>query len=151
MNTKTMLRCILYVGWTILSFNTIYGQNSRTEDLIKKLSKDKFEFMNAEKVDKLIPMLDDRLVFIHSNGMTESKTEMISNLKNNKWSIEKVKLIGNPTVRVIKNDVAVLIGKGNYLVNTADKKVDINLYYTEVWVHYKRGWLLFSRHATRIE
>ena len=145
------MKYLILIIFGFISISSTNGQPaSRTEVLIKKLSKEKFEYMNAASIEKLKPMLDERLIYVHSNGMTESKEEMIANLIAEKWSVENVKLIGSPTVRVVKNDVAVLIGKGNYSVQTEGKKLEVDLYYTEVWVHYKKGWLLFSRHASKL-
>ncbi len=127
------------------------AQPSRTETIIMELSKEKNTYMNASSVDKLLPLLDDRMVFIHSNGMTESKDEMAKNLKDGKWNIEKVSLKGQPSVRIFKNDTAILIGKGTFYVNSEGKKIEVDLYFTEVYTHYKKGWKLISRHANKIQ
>jgi hypothetical protein len=127
----------------------LFGQKSSTEQLIIKLSKEKFSYMNANDTEKLKPLLDDRMVFIHSNGLTETKTEMLQNLKNGKWGIKSVKVSG-AEVRVFKNDVAILTGKGAFDVTTEGKPAELTLYYTEVWTHFKKGWVLVSRHANRM-
>jgi hypothetical protein len=135
----------------ILSIFSIYNglAQSRTENLILQLSQEKFKYFNKVDAQKLKALLDDRLIFVHSNGMTETKEEMIKNLENDKWSVDKV-MVKEANVRVFKNDVAILIGKGKFTVNTSSGKNDMELYYTEVWVHYKKSWLLSSRHANRI-
>jgi Domain of unknown function (DUF4440) len=144
-----MFRNIIFLIVICFSFSLVAQKNSRSEDLIKKLSHEKNTFMNAVMTEKLLSYLDDRMVFIHSNGMTESKDEMIQNLKAGKWNIEKVEW-KNSSVRIFKNNVAILIGKGTFHVNSDGQHKDLDLYFTEVWTHYKKGWQLSSRHANKI-
>jgi hypothetical protein len=137
-----------YLFLLLTSMGSLFAQ-SRTESLVMELSKEKFKYLNKANLDKLKPMLDDRLIFVHSNGLTENKAEMIGNLEKEKWSVEKV-TTRDVTVRVFKNDVAILNGKGKFTVNSGGSKQDMDLAYTEVWVHYKKAWLLASRHANRL-
>jgi hypothetical protein len=54
-------------------YTQVMAQGNRTEELIKKISVEKNTYMNAASTDKLAALLDDRMVFVHSNGMTETK------------------------------------------------------------------------------
>jgi ABC-type transporter MlaC component len=137
---------ILFVLTSVVAFS----QGSRTEDLIRKLSKEKFSYMNAQNLEKLATFLDDRLVFVHSNGLTENKEELLKNLEKGKWDIVDVKTNGVPSVRVFKNDMAIVVGKGSFDIHAEGKSMTIELIYTEVWTHYKKGWKLVSRHANRL-
>lgn len=141
---KNILLCLFY----LLGIQLGYTQN-RTEALILELSKKKNTYCNAKEADKLRSILDDRLVFIHSNGMTESKEEMIQNLKDEKWNIKKVD-IKESNIRIYKNNIAILIGKGSFNVDANKQDLTVELYFTEVWTHVKKGWLLASRHALRL-
>lgn len=139
-----------FISILILTVFTSFSQKeSRTEELIKKLSVEKNLFMNAQSFDKLKPYLDDRLIFIHSNGMTENKSELLANLKNKKWEIESVDW-KESNVRVFKNHTAILIGKATYHVHLDEKHMDVDLYFTEVWTKFKKGWVLLSRHGSKI-
>ncbi len=131
----------------LLISSTLTGQ-SKTEAVIKKLSAEKYTLMNPTTLDKLKTYLDDRMVFIHSNGMTETKTEMIQHLKQGKWALRSVDS-REVSVRVYKNNFAILIGKGMFHAMSEGKDMDVDLYYTEVWTHVKDGWLLASRHASK--
>ena len=79
---KKSLLLFTIIFWSIY-ISSAQG-NKSTEALITKLSAEMKTFMNAESVNKLKPLLDERLVFIHSNGMTEGKEEMIQHLKDGK-------------------------------------------------------------------
>ena len=117
----------------------------------RKLSAEKNKYMNPGSLEKLKPMLDDRMIFIHSNGLTETKDLMIKDIIDGKWKIYSVD-IHEANVRVFKNNFAVLIGKGTFKANNPTSGGDISteLYYTEVWSHVTKGWLLTSRHASKI-
>jgi hypothetical protein len=134
----------------LLSFICVsaFGQ-SKTEELIMKLSKEKNTYLNPRSVDKIKPILDERLVFIHSNGLTETKAEMLKNLADAKYEVLSAD-INEMSVRVFKNDLAIVIGKGIFHSIAAGKKTDTELYFTEVWTHFKKGWQLVSRHASKI-
>jgi anion-transporting ArsA/GET3 family ATPase len=125
--------------------------DSRTEELIKKLSNEKNTLMNSTSVNELKSYLDERLVYIHTNGMTENKSEILENLKKNKWSIDTV-VIKESNVRIFKNHTAILVGKGTFRFNLEEKKnMEIDIYFTEVWTKFKKGWVLLSRHGSKIQ
>jgi hypothetical protein len=133
----------------VLCCASILAAQSRTEEKVIALSKEMKTYFNPKEADKLTAFLDDRLVFIHSNGMTESKKEMIENLKTEKWALTGIDH-KDISVRVYKNNTAVLVGKGLFHAVSAGKSVDLELYYTEIWSHVKKGWVLISRHANKI-
>lgn len=128
---------------------SLQAQNSKTEQLVLKLSKEKNGYMNPGSLDKLKPILDERMIFIHSNGLTETKNEMIKNVTEGKWRLNKVD-IHEANARVYKNNIVIIIGKGSFYATTAGNDIVTELYYTEVWSHVTKGWVLTSRHASKI-
>ena len=138
---STFLFLLLLVSGSILA-------QSKTEAVIIKLSAEKYASMNPSSLDKLKTLLDDRMIFIHSNGMTETKADMIQHIKEGKWMLHKVDS-REVNVRVYKNNFAVLTAKGIFHATNEGKDMDVDLYYTEVWTHVKDGWLLASRHASK--
>ena len=54
-----------------------FAQNSSVENEIIKLSKDKWQWMADKNVDKLIPLFDDKSVFVHMGG-SWGKTQEIN-------------------------------------------------------------------------
>lgn len=105
--------------------------------------------MNPRDIDQISSFLDDRMVYIHSNGNTETKSQLIQNVKEGKWKINTVEL-RDLNVRVYKNNFAILVGKGLFHVEVNGTPIDTDLYFTETWTHVKNGWLLASRHASKI-
>ncbi|MEO5581409.1 MAG: nuclear transport factor 2 family protein [Saprospiraceae bacterium] len=145
------MKHIIFIIILFLSASLIAQPNSRTEQLVINLSAQKNMYMNPGSLEKLKVMLDDRMIFIHSNGLTETKDLMIKDIKEGKWKIYSVD-IHEANVRVYKNNFAVLIGKGTFKANnpTSGGDISTDLYYTEVWSHGAKGWLLASRHASKI-
>lgn len=144
---KNILSFLLFLVCSI----TLAQNNSRTEQLVLKLSAEKNTYMNPSSIEKLKALLDDRMIFIHSNGLTETKDLMARDIMDGKWKIYSVD-IHEANVRVYKNNFAILIGKGTFKANNPSSGGDIStdLYYTEVWSHTTKGWLLTSRHASKI-
>jgi hypothetical protein len=105
--------------------------------------------MNPLDIDKISGLLDERVVYIHSNGNTETKDQLIQNVKDGKWKIKSVDL-RDISVRVYKNNFAIIVGKGLFHVEVNGSPIDTDLYFTETWTHVKNGWLLASRHASKI-
>ena len=74
------------------------------------------------------------MIFIHSNGMTETKADMIQHIKEGKWMLRKVDS-REVNVRVYKNNFAVLTAKGIFHATNEGKDMDVDL--------------LASRHASK--
>lgn len=119
-----------------------------TEKYVLRLHENKFRWMVNKKLDSLNAILDERVVYVHSNGWTENKKEIIEDLRSGKLVMNSV-TITEAKARVYKG-VVIINGKGNFNVLVDGKAVDINLVYTEVYVRREKGWLLVSRHANRL-
>lgn len=119
-----------------------------TEKYVLRLHENKFRWMVNKKLDSLNAILDERVVYVHSNGWTENKKEIIEDLRSGKLVMNSV-TVAEARARVYKG-VVIINGKGNFNVLVDGKAVDINLVYTEVYVRREKGWLLVSRHANRL-
>jgi len=113
-------------------------EESATEKYILRLHENKFRWMVNKKLDSLNAILDERVVYVHSNGWTENKKEIIEDLRSGKLVMNHV-TVTEASARVYKGAVIV---NGN--------AVDLQLLYTEVYVKREKGWLLVSRHANRL-
>jgi hypothetical protein len=125
------------------------AQQSVVEKYLLQLHEKKFRWMTEKKLDSLQTILDERLVYIHSNGWMETAKEVIDDLKNGKLTMNSVK-VSEATVRVFKNNTGIVNGKGLFNVVVNDKPVELSLYYTEVYLKKKNNWMLVSRHACRL-
>lgn len=123
-------------------------EESATEKFVLKLHETKFRWMVNKKLDSLNAILDDRIVYVHSNGWVQNKKEIIEDLKSGKLIMNNV-AVTEAAARVYKGFV-IINGKGVFNVIVEGKAVEIQLLYTEVYAKREKGWLLVSRHATKL-
>ncbi|MFZ2905518.1 MAG: nuclear transport factor 2 family protein [Cyclobacteriaceae bacterium] len=123
-------------------------QAQSAEETVLGLSKDKFGWMIRMQYDSLEAMLDDRLVFVHSNGWVENKQEIIEDIKSGKLRYVEIN-VTEASARIYQA-MAIVNGKGVFKVLLDEKPLEIALSYTEVYVQQKGKWLLASRHSNRM-
>lgn len=136
---------ILFLGMTSLIAMSQTAQEQRIIDLSKK----KFQWMIAMNFDSLESVLDDRMVFIHSNGWPETKTEFINDIKSGKLRYKSIDVV-EASARMYQGS-AVIIGRGKFKVTLDGKYLDLELKYTEFYIQKNGKWLLASRHANRLQ
>ncbi len=122
--------------------------NTKKEKNILQLHADKFNWLVIKQYDSLNLLLDEQLVYIHSNGWTESKADIIADLKSGKLNYLGVK-VTESKARIFKK-TAIVTGKGIFNVVMEGKPIEIELMYTEVYQEKKKGWKLISRHANKL-
>ncbi len=123
-----------------------YAQSA--EHTVLNLSKQKFGWMIRMKYDSLEAVLDDRLMFVHSNGWAETKQEFIQDIKSGKLLYANIQ-ISESSARVYPA-TAIVTGKGKFTVLLDGNPLELNLFYTEVYILKNKNWLLASRHANRL-
>jgi len=123
-------------------------EESATEKYVLRLHENKIRWMISKNLDSLNAILDDRIIYIHSNGWSENKKEIIEDLRTGKLVMNSI-TVTEAAARVYKGAV-IVNGKGKFNVNVDGKAAEIQLLYTEVYVKREKGWLLVSRQATRI-
>jgi hypothetical protein len=137
-----------YFSVIIILFAAVAAQAQSAEQTVLNLSKNKFGWMIRMKYDSLESMLDDRLMFVHSNGWTENKQELIQDIKSGKLRYTNIQVL-EAAARIYPS-AAIVNGKGRFQVTLDGNNLDLNLSYTEVYVQKKGKWLLASRHANRL-
>lgn len=123
-------------------------EESATEKFVLKLHETKFRWMVNKKLDSLNTILDERIVYVHSNGWVQNKKEIIEDLNSGKLIMNSV-IVTEASARVYKGFV-IINGKGFFNVVVDGNAVEINLLYTEVYAKREKGWLLVSRQATKL-
>lgn len=127
--------------------HTSTAQTTRQKEILN-LSQRKFVWLINKQLDSLSLVLDDDLMYIHSNGWTESKKDVLDDLKTGKLVYGDVQ-IENAQVRLYKN-AAIVTGTGKFSGVNDGNTFDLRLLYTEVYVLKNKKWLLASRHANRL-
>jgi hypothetical protein len=142
-----MVRLLLLIS-LCLGWGLVPAQAQDCEAEVLALHHQKFEWMVQTQTDSLALLLDERLAYIHSNGWNESKAEVLENLANGKLGYREVQ-VEEASARCYGSS-AIVTGKGLFKVALEGKPLEIQLYYTEVYVRQGQAWRLASRHACRI-
>lgn len=142
-----MRKVILTISF--LFIGVLLNAQTKQEQSILDLSKKKFEWMIAMNFDSLERVLDERLIFIHSNGWPETKQEFIQDIKSGKLRYSAIEVLES-SARIYPT-IAIVIGRGKFTVKLDGKDLALELKYTEVYISKNGKWLLASRHANRMQ
>lgn len=118
-------------------------------DLLKHLCAIKFEWQIDRQTDSLSKILHDSLLYIHSNGLIESKSDVIHNIETAELVYKKIEL-GALTVRFAAS-TALITGSGLFTGRIGHHDFSVGLLFTEVYVKQPDGWKLISRHANKLD
>lgn len=140
-------RSVILLAIGVLVLDAAFAQ-SKTEQYVLNLSKRKFDWLIQKQRDSLDLVLDDRLMYIHSNGWSQSKQEVFDDMQSGKLIYKQIEL-KETQVRVYQN-TAVVTGTGRFIGSREENEFDLPLAYTEVYVKKGKRWLLVSRHANRL-
>ncbi len=140
---KSVWLLVLISCITISSF----AQQTAEEEQIMELSSKKWNWMINKKYDSLQSILHDRVTYIHSNGWSQSKKDIIDDFKSGKLVIKSVEIQSQTTQ--IFNQTAILNGMAKVTGETNGVPFSLSLVYTEGYIKEKGKWLLVSRLATK--
>lgn len=140
--TRTVLSAII-----LFMMLEVSAQTSAERELLR-LSADKFRWLISQDADSLKPLLNARLMYIHSNGWVQSRQEVLDDMASGKLIYHSIN-ISNAQVRLYK-DTGIVTGKGRFSGQREGSDFDMELTFTEVYVKDKKKWMLVSRHANRM-
>ena len=143
-----MRRCLILIMIIGAAFRC-FGQSDPISNELIALHKKKFSWLINRNYDSLQVLLDEKLLYIHSNGLTESKADVVSNLKNEVISYTRSE-VTEAQVRMFGNS-AIITGKGMFAGKARGTPFELTLSYTEVYVKTAGKWKLVSRHACRLQ
>lgn len=138
------ISCLLFLLTSCLAQAQV---NDKAQELIA-LHKKKFNWLIARNYDSLNNLLDEKVLYVHSNGLTETKSDVIANLKNRVISYDQAN-VEEARARLF-GDTGIVTGRGTFKGNGSGTAFDLTLVYTEVYVRTKKQWKLVSRHACRL-
>jgi hypothetical protein len=138
----------LFLFISVVCFAQKQSDESVTEQFVLRLHEKKFQWMINKQADSLKMILDERIVYVHSNGWQQNKKEILDDLSSGKLIMNNV-TVTEAKARVYKGAV-IVNGKGKFEVVVDGKAMAIDLLYTEVYAKKKNGWVLVTRHANRI-
>jgi hypothetical protein len=142
------MRVKKYLIAIILLVACVTAHAQSAEQVVVDLSEKKFGWMIRMQYDSLEAVLDERLLFTHSNGWTETKPEFIQDIKSGKLRYTNIQ-VSESSARIYAS-TAIVNGKGKFRVTLDGNDLEFNLSYTEVYILKNEKWLLASRHANRL-
>ena len=143
-----MKKSILGLLMLMLFTSNSFAQNaSGAEQEIIALSKQKWQWMADKDVDKLTPLFDDKLVFVHMGG-SWGKTQEINVIKGGGIHYKKADIL-EVSVNIIGN-TAILLNKITLLAVVGGNEVTNPFIVTEVYVKENTTWKLGSLSFTKL-
>ena len=121
---------------------------STTERVVLELSRKKFDWLIGKQADSLSRVLDEKVLYIHSNGWVQNKKEILDDMRSGKLVYQKV-IIKDAAVRIY-GQTAIVTGLGTFEGINSGSAFAIDLRYTEVYIYNGKGWVLTSRHSNRM-
>ncbi|MFN3950916.1 MAG: nuclear transport factor 2 family protein [Thermaurantimonas sp.] len=141
-NSDKQLFAILFCFWLNMPLN------AQIQGDVLQLHASKFRWMIDRNLDSLSMLLHPKLQYIHSNGWTESRSEVIENIRSGKLVYKMVE-IESTSIRKRKTR-AVVVGKGTFQVSLDGSDITIRLQYEEHYKKSRKGWQLIYRISQRV-
>jgi ketosteroid isomerase-like protein len=122
---------------------------STDEQAVITAEKTRFEIQVAKNYDALEKLLSDDLVYVHSNGVVDSKESFLKSLRDGKSTYTFVEVI-EQKVRVY-GKTAIINGVANVKVANQEGKVnDMKLRYTDAYAKRGKQWQLVTWQSLRL-
>lgn len=125
------------------------AQQGHNEARVLALAQIKNNWLIAPNLDSLGQLLDNRCLYIHSNGWIQTAADVIADLESGKIIYEDA-TISESEARQF-GGMVIVTGWGHFAGWVNGKAFDMNLAFTEVYVSKKGGWKLVSRHSNRVD
>ncbi|WP_416440920.1 nuclear transport factor 2 family protein [Phnomibacter sp. MR] len=138
-----------FVAFAICLSTALQAQQTPAEKFVANLAQQKNKWLIAQRYDSLRNILDARCLYVHSNGWTQTASEVIADMQSGKLRYQKIHF-SDVQARQFESMV-IVTGKGQFEGNMQGKSFAIQLAFTEVYVKRKASWKLVSRHACKIE
>lgn len=132
--------------WVLIFFMAIICQGFSRESLAAT-EKRRFKAMVEWDTVSLNQLLDDDLVYTHSNGLVENKRDFILSVWTEKIRYEAMELVEQKIVP--KGNTAVITGIVKVKGKLKGKEFDVLLRYTDVYIKRKQ-WKLVAWQSTKI-
>jgi hypothetical protein len=141
------MKYLISLLWLLASVNVL-AQTEKAEEQILALSKRKFDWLISRNYDSIRVNFDSRLQYVHSNGWTQTRQEVLDDMKSGKLDYQKI-TIHQASARVYAAS-AIVVGTGKFEGLNQGTAFALDLRYTEVYVRDGHRWKLASRHANRM-
>jgi ketosteroid isomerase-like protein len=118
---------------------------------ITQLENSRYAAMLGKDIGTLERLLDDKLIYMHSSGVVDTKSSYIDGLRSGVWDYQQ---IDRTDVRIeISRDVALVFGKLSIRMNTRGAAKAFSTRALAIWQRGQRGesgWTLLAVHSGAI-
>ncbi len=125
-----------------------FSQSVNEESKVLNLSASKFSWMINHNYDSLDFILHDHVTYVHSNGWSQTKKEVIEDLRSGKLVMKAV-VVQSSAVRIF-NQTAIVNGQGKFTGVINGVAFSSDLVYSEGYIKENGMWFLVSRLATKV-
>ena len=136
-----MKRLLLVITVMLIGVQFSNAQNSETENQIKKLSMDKWQWMADKDVDKLAVLFDDKSKFVHMSG-TRKKAEELEIIKSGSIWYKNAD-VKDVAVEIV-GDVAIVWNRITLTAEVRGNDVSTEFTVTEVYKRKKKEWKMLA-------
>jgi hypothetical protein len=136
--------CSLDIGSKGIDFET-HGKRDESVELVERR---RFAAMIAQDIETLEPMLAEELNYTHSTGEVETKAQFLETIKTGRLRYEGLDI---KKIDVhLYDDIALIIGSASARVQNQGKPAQLDVRYTDAYVHRDGRWQLIAWQSTRV-
>jgi len=136
-----MKASILGLFLIIISAQGAFAQNTKAEQEIINLSKEKWQWMSDKNVDKLATLFHDKAKFVHMSG-TWKKDEELEIIKTGSIWYRKAD-VHDVAVEVV-DDAAIIWSRITLESTVRGNEAKVEFTVTEVYKKQKKAWKLLA-------
>ena len=137
---------VIFFAFALVSCSAL-AQSSKEQEVLS-LSEKKFKWMINLNMDSLENILDENVMYVHSNGWSQNKHEIIEDFKKKKLVLNKIEIL-ETKIRNFENTY-VVNGVGIIAGEIDSNPFSIKLNYSEIYIYKNKHFFLLSRHANKI-
>ncbi|SAK76532.1 nuclear transport factor 2 family protein [Caballeronia ptereochthonis] len=114
-------------------------------EIIRQLEDARYEAMLGKDTGALMRLLDERLIYMHSSGVTDTRGSYLDGLRSGLWNYRQ---IGRSDVRIeVQGDVALVFGKLAIQLMSNDSLKSFETRALAVWYRRQDRWQLIAVHS----
>jgi len=136
---------VIFLSITLLAT----AQNAPAEKYVKAFSETKNRWLVENKIDSIRNLLDNRCLYMHSNGWIQTADDVVKDMQSKKLVYKKISITESQARQF--ESMVVVTGKGRFEGEVDGKAFGMVLMFTEVYVKRKSTWKLVSRQSTKLE
>jgi ketosteroid isomerase-like protein len=120
---------------------------------VRKLEAKRFEAMLAGDLTNIAALLDERLIYVHSSGLVDTRDSYLAALSKAEYTYHSVDIVQDDNA-IVEGSLVILnrIMEVSMTVRSSGQTVSRRISATSVWVRSDAapGWRLLASHSTNI-